>query len=254
MQVLTIANQKGGVGKTTLTYNLGKALNLRNKKVLLIDLDPQGGLTLYAGFNPDSLKETVYQVLIGELPIKKAIKQVNGLEILPANIDLSGAEVELINEIGRERILETALEEIKNEYDYVLIDTSPHLGLLTINALVAADKVLIPVETKYLGVRGLAILFRMIEKIQRKLKPELGICGIVPTFYERTTHSRQVVEELKQYLQGKVKIFEPIKKTVKFADSVAQKSSILELYPDSDVAQTFIKLAQEVEKCLKREA
>ena len=251
MKVLTVANQKGGVGKTTVTFNLGKALSEKGR-VLLIDLDPQGGLTLYAGLNPDELEETVYQVLIGELPIHKAIKQVNGLEILPANIDLAAAEVELINEIGRERILESALEEIKDRYDYVLIDTSPHLGLLTINALVAADRVLVPVETKYLGVRGLAILFRMIDKIRRKLKPSLGICGIVPTFYERTTHSRQVVEELSRYFEGKVKIFEPVKETVRFADSVAQKRSVIDLFPDSDISQTFLKLAEEVEQCLKR--
>lgn len=251
MQVLTIANQKGGVGKTTLTFNLGKALSNKGK-VLLVDMDPQGGLTLYAGFNPDTLDETIYQVLIEKLPIHKAIKQVNNIAILPANIDLAAAEVELINEIGRERILENALNEIKDYYDYILIDTSPHLGLLTINALVAADKVLIPVEARYLGVRGLAILFKMIEKIKKKLKPQLDVCGIVPTFYERTIHSQQVIEELQNYFKGQIKIFEPIKKTVKFADSVAQKASVIDLFPKSDVAQTFIKLAEEVEQCLKR--
>jgi len=251
MRVLAVANQKGGVGKTTITFNLGKALSQTGKKVLLVDLDPQGGLTLYAGLNPDQLDETVYQVLIGELPIHKAIKQVNGLDVLPANVDLAAAEVELINEIGRERILESTLEEVKDRYDYVLIDTSPHLGLLTINALVAADKVLIPVETKYLGVRGLAILFRTIDKIRKKLKPSLEVCGIVPTFFERTTHSRQVVEELKDYFKDSVRIFEPVKKTVKFADSVARRKSVLDLFPNDEVSLTFKNLAREVEKCLK---
>ena len=247
MRVITVANQKGGVGKTTLTFNLGKALSLLGKKVLLVDLDPQGGLTTYAGLNPNELEKTVYQVLRGDIDIHKAIKQVKKLDILPANIDLSGAELELINEIGRERILESALEEVKDEYDYVLIDTSPHLGLLTVNGLVACDKILIPTETKYLGVRGLAILLNLVKKIRTKIKP-IEVLGVVPTFYERTNHSKGIVKELERVLKGKLRIFPPLKKTVKFADSVAQKSSIIDLYPDSDVAQYFIKLAQIIDK------
>jgi len=247
MTVIAISNQKGGVGKTTTTLNLGRALSYIRNKVLLIDLDFQGGLTLSCGINPDSLEKTIYNALVGNEPIENLIHNLEHFDLIPANIDLAGAEVELLNEIGRERILDETIKPLKDKYDFIIIDTPPSLGILTVNALCSADGVIIPVECKYLGLRGLSILLKTIEKLRKRIKPSLQIVGILPTMYERTSHSNEVVGELKEYFKGKIKIFNPVKKTVKFPESVVVGKSIIDYAPTSDVAKEYLNIAKEVE-------
>ena len=246
MLVLTVSNQKGGVGKTTTVLNLGSALNLLGFKVLLIDFDFQGGLTLSCGVNPDTLNKSIYNVLIEDISLDEIILRFSSFDLVPANMDLAGAEVELLNEIGRERVLNEILSPIKNKYDFIIVDTPPSLGILTINALCASDGILIPVECKYLGLRGLSILFKTIEKLRKRIKPSLEIVGILPTMYENTLHSKEVVQELNRFFKKRIKILEPIKKTVKFPESTVLGKPVVEYLPKSDVAKAYIKVAKEV--------
>ncbi len=246
MPVITISNQKGGVGKTTTALNLGRALSFLGNKVLLIDFDFQGGLTLSCGLNPDSLEKTIYNALTMDTPVEDLILRLESFDIIPANIDLAGAEVELINEIGREKILYETIKPLQDYYDFILIDTPPNLGLLTVNALCASDGIIIPVECKYLGLRGLSILLKTIEKLKKRVNPSLEVIGILPTMYEKTLHANEVVKELNSFFKDKVKVFTPIKKTVKFPESVVAGKSIIDYAPKSDVAQQYIKIAKEV--------
>jgi chromosome partitioning protein len=245
--VISIANQKGGVGKTTTCLALADALYKQGFKVCLIDMDPQGGLTTACGVVPDKLDVTTYDALLGKKEIKEIIINIQGLDLLPANIDLAAAEIELMSELARENILKEKLEKI-DTYDFVLIDTPPSLGLLTINALVASHGVIIPVETKYLGIRGVALLLRTIEKVKAKLRPDLEIIGIVPTMWEKTVLAKEVVEELKENLGNKIKIFPPIKKTVKAAESSVAGVSILTYAPKTDIANIYQEIAKEILK------
>lgn len=249
MNIITIANQKGGVGKTTTTFTLGKALADKKNKVCLIDLDPQGGLTLSMGINPDKLENTVYDGLIGEKKGNEIIIHMDNLDLIPANIDLSAAEVELLNELGREQILHELLSHL--DYDFVLIDTPPSLGLLSINALVASNGIIIPVESKYLGLRGLSLLIKTIEKVKNKLRPDIQIIGIIPTMFDRTIHSREVVEELKNSLGQNIKILPEIKRTVKVAESAVASESIIDYAPNSDTAKNYNLIAKEILKWAK---
>jgi len=247
MLVISVANQKGGVGKTTTCLALADALYKQGFKVCLIDMDPQGGLTTACGVVPDKLDVTTYDALLGKKEIKEIIINIQGLDLLPANIDLAAAEIELMSELARENILKEKLEKI-DTYDFVLIDTPPSLGLLTINALVASQGVIIPVETKYLGIRGVALLLRTIEKVKAKLRPDLEIIGIVPTMWEKTVLAKEVVEELKENLSNKIKIFPPIKKTVKAAESSVAGVSILTYAPKTDIANIYQEIAKEILK------
>jgi chromosome partitioning protein len=247
MLVISVANQKGGVGKTTTCLALADALYKQGFKVCLIDMDPQGGLTTACGVVPDKLDVTTYDALLGKKEIKEIIINIQGLDLLPANIDLAAAEIELMSELARENILKEKLEKI-DTYDFVLIDTPPSLGLLTINALVASQGVIIPVETKYLGIRGVALLLRTIEKVKAKLRPDLEIIGIVPTMWEKTVLAKEVVEELKENLGNKIKIFPPIKKTVKAAESSVAGVSILTYAPKTDIANIYQEIAKEILK------
>lgn len=247
MLVISVANQKGGVGKTTTCLALADALYKQGFKVCLIDMDPQGGLTTACGVVPDKLDVTTYDALLGKKEIKEIIINIQGLDLLPANIDLAAAEIELMSELARENILKEKLEKI-DTYDFVLIDTPPSLGLLTINALVASQGVIIPVETKYLGIRGVALLLRTIEKVKAKLRPDLEIIGIVPTMWEKTVLAKEVVEELKENLSNKIKIFPPVKKTVKAAESSVAGVSILTYAPKTDIANIYQEIAKEILK------
>ena len=247
MLVISVANQKGGVGKTTTCLALADALYKQGFKVCLIDMDPQGGLTTACGVVPDKLDVTTYDALLGKKEIKEIIINIQGLDLLPANIDLAAAEIELMSELARENILKEKLEKI-DTYDFVLIDTPPSLGLLTINALVASQGVIIPVETKYLGIRGVALLLRTIEKVKAKLRPDLEIIGIVPTMWEKTVLAKEVVEELKENLGNKIKIFPPVKKTVKAAESSVAGVSILTYAPKTDIANIYQEIAKEILK------
>src|SRR5437773_591227 len=198
-QVLAFANQKGGVAKTTTTLNLGVALRERGLAVLCIDLDPQGNLTMSQGLNPDAIERSMFDVLVYRLPIDEVIEP-REVDVAVASIDLAGAELALSSQIGRERALQKALEPIRARYDYILIDTPPSLGLLTINAFVAATGVIVPVQTEYLSLRGLVQLENTLEMVRENLNPEVSIIGIVPTMYDkRVAHSREADEMLREY-------------------------------------------------------
>ena len=248
MTTIAIANQKGGVGKTTTTINFGAALAELGKRVLLIDLDPQGALSLGFGQNPYTLKVTLYDALINpKLPLSEVrLPLRSSIDLVPSNIDLSGAEVELLNEIGRERILAEKLVPLRDEYDFVLLDCPPSLGLLTVNALTAANSVLIPVQCQYFAFRGMQLLLRTIDKVMARSNPKLEILGFLPTMLDtRTAHSREVLDELKQLYGDKV-FAVPIKARVSLADAPVAGKTILEYDHQSEVVQAYRALAQEV--------
>src|SRR5438067_11400901 len=189
-QVIAFANQKGGVAKTTTTLNLGVAFAEQGYRVLLVDLDPQGNLTMSQGLNPDSIEKSMFDVLVHRMPIEQVI-ETREVDIAVSSIDLAGADMALSSQIGRERALEKGLAPVRDRYDFILIDTPPALGLLTINAFVAATGVLVPVQTEYLSLRGLVQLENTLSMVREDLNPEVSIIGMVPTMYDKgVTHSR----------------------------------------------------------------
>jgi len=244
-QVIAFANQKGGVAKTTTTLNLGVAFAERGLKVLCIDLDPQGNLTMSQGMNPDAIERSMFDVLVHRLPIEEVIEP-REIDVAVASIDLAGAELALSSQIGRERTLQKALEPIRSRYDYILIDTPPSLGLLTINAFVAATGVIVPVQTEYLSLRGLVQLENTLEMVRENLNPEVSIIGIVPTMYDkRVTHSREADEILRENF-GDLVYQTRIRKTVRFAEAPVKGSSVLAYEPSGEAAEMYRDLAKEV--------
>lgn len=249
--IYAITNQKGGTGKTTTALCLGTALTEKTQRVLLIDSDPQAGLTTSLSFDPDSFDTTIYNALINpeENILQKIIKEtkIQNLHFVPSNLDLSGVEGELIGEIGWDRNLKELLSPICKEYDFILVDCPPSLGVLTTNALMAADRIITPVQTEYLALRGLKQLNRIISKVKKKGNPNLQV-KILRTMHDvRTLHSREVVEELVKVFPGQV--YEAvIKRTVKFADSTLAGESILSYAKNSEGAMAYRKLAEEVLK------
>lgn len=206
-KIISVANQKGGVGKTTTTVNTASAIAARGLKVLIVDIDPQGNSTLGLGLDKEDETENVYNLLIEDMPVKKVIKKtiVENLEIIPSNIQLTGAEVELVNEDERETKLKKALDKIKNEYDYIFIDSPPSLGLLTLNSLVASDSVIIPMQCEFYALDGLGQLLNTIGLVKENLNPDLVIEGVVITMFDsRTNLSMQVLEEIKKKFKHKV--------------------------------------------------
>lgn len=241
--IFAIANQKGGVSKTTTTVNLGYALHEMGNRVLLVDLDPQGSLTLSVGLEPAFLEQTVYDVLIGNADIKDVIDRAGDMHILPSNIDLSAAEAELLTEIGRESILGNKLKEVKDDYEYILIDCPPSLGLLTINAMTACNGVIAPVSPDFLSLRGLVQLTNTINRV-KMLNPHMGLVGVLITMLDqRTLHDRDAVEIIK----SQYKTFNTaIKRAVAVKDSATAGQSILQYDPSHDVSEAYRELAREV--------
>jgi chromosome partitioning protein len=244
-QVIALANQKGGVAKTTTTLNLGVAFAERGLRVLCIDLDPQGNLTMSQGMNPDTIERSMFDVLVHRVPIRDVIA-TREIDIAVASIDLAGADMALSTQIGRERALQKALEPVKNDYDFILIDTPPSLGLLTINAFVAATGVIVPVQTEYLSLRGLVQLENTLQMVRENLNPQVSIIGIVPTMYDRrVTHSREADEILRENF-GKLVYATRIRKTIRFAEAPVKGSSIIAYEPDGEAAAMYRDLAKEV--------
>ena len=247
--VIALCNQKGGVGKTTTTISLGAALAELGRKVLLVDFDPQGSLAVGVGINPHELESSIYNVLMDRhADIRKVVVKTatDGVDLVPANIDLSAAEVALVGEVAREMTLKRALAPIVADYDYVLIDCQPSLGLLTVNALTAADGVIIPLECEFFALRGVAMLTETIAKVQDRLNPDLKIIGILATMYDaRTLHGREVLERVVQAF-GDTVFHSVIARTVRFPDASVAGEPITSFSPSSPAAQAYRNLAVEV--------
>ena len=229
-RIISMVNQKGGVGKTTSTINLGAALAECGRKVLLVDFDPQGALSAGFGTNPHELELTVYNVMMDrKVDINDVIlpTDIENIDLLPANIDLSAAEVQLVNEVAREQVLASALRKVQNEYDVILIDCQPSLGLLTVNALTASHGVIIPLICEFFALRAVALLVDSIEKVQDRLNPDLEITGVLATMFDaRTIHSKEVLARIIDAFGDKV--FDTvIKRTVKFPDATVSAEPIL---------------------------
>jgi chromosome partitioning protein len=244
-KVIAFANQKGGVAKTTTTLNLAVAFAETGHRVLCIDLDPQGNLTMSQGIDPDKVEKSLYDVLVNDMPISEII-QHREIDIAVASIDLAGAEIAMSTKIGRERSLEKALREVSGDYDFVCIDTPPSLGLLTINALTAATKVIVPVQCEYLSMRGLVQLQNTLKMIQENLNPDVRIEGILPTMLDsRTVHAKEAVEILEENF-GDLVFKSRIKKAIKFAEAPVKGASVLKYDSDSSAASYYRDLAKEV--------
>jgi chromosome partitioning protein len=244
-EVIVLANQKGGVAKTTTTLNLGVAFAEKGYRVLLVDLDPQGNLTMSQGLNPDSIEQSMFDVLVHRLPMDQVIVP-REVEVAVSSIDLAGADMALSSQIGRERALEKGLAPIKDRYDYVFVDTPPSLGLLTINAFVAATGVIVPVQTEYLSLRGLVQLENTLAMVRENLNPHVEIVGIVPTMYDRRlTHSREADEILRENF-GDLVYNTRIRKTVRFAEAPVKGASVLAYEPAGEAAAMYRDLAREV--------
>jgi len=243
--VIAFANQKGGVAKTTTTLNLAVAFAESGHRVLCVDLDPQGNLTMSQGIDPDKVEKSLYDVLVNDMPLREII-QHREIDIAVASIDLAGAEIAMSTKIGRERSLEKALKEVSADYDFVCIDTPPSLGLLTINALTAATKVIVPVQCEYLSMRGLVQLQNTLKMIQENLNPDVRIEGILPTMLDsRTVHAKEAVEILEENF-GDLVFQSRIKKAIKFAEAPVKGASVLKYDSGSSAANYYRELAKEV--------
>jgi chromosome partitioning protein len=244
-RVIVFANQKGGVAKTTTTLNLAVAFKEQGFRVLAIDLDPQGNLTMSQGMNPDSIERSMFDVLVHRLPISEIIHTAE-IDVAVSSIDLAGAELALSSMIGRERALDKALLEVRDAYDFIMIDTPPSLGLLTINAFVAATGVIVPVQCEYLSLRGLVQLENTLAMVRENLNPDVKIEGILPTMFDRRTlHSREAVEILEESF-GDLVFKTRIRKTVRYAEAPVKGASVLKYDPAGTAAAAYRDLAKEV--------
>jgi chromosome partitioning protein len=253
-RVIALCNQKGGVGKTTTTINLGAALAECGRRVLLVDFDPQGALSVGLGVNPMELDRTVYNVLMERhVSVDDVLLKTNiqGMDLVPSNIDLSAAEVQLVGEVAREQTLKRVLEPVLPDYDVVLIDCQPSLGLLTINALTASDGVIIPLECEFFSLRGVALLIQTIDKVKERLNPQLELEGILATMYDRrTVHGREVLTRVVEAFGDKV-FHTVINRTVRFPETTVAGEPITSFAPSSGGAGAYRDLAREVvARCL----
>ncbi|AXX32848.1 Chromosome (plasmid) partitioning protein ParA [Actinosynnema pretiosum subsp. pretiosum] len=248
-KILAICNQKGGVGKTTSAINLGASLAEHGRRVLLVDFDPQGALSVGLGVHPHQLDQTIYNVIMErDVGVQDVIMgtPVENMHLLPSNIDLSAAEIQLVSEVGREHTLVRTLRPVLDLYDYVLVDCQPSLGLLTVNALAAADGVLIPLECEFFSLRGVALLIDTIEKVRERLNPKLEITGILATMYDpRTLHSREVMARVVEAF-GDVVFDTVINRTVRFPETTVAGEPITRWAPRSAGARAYRALAREV--------
>ena len=248
-RVISMCNQKGGVGKTTTVINLGAALAEYGRRVLLVDFDPQGSLSVGLGLNPHEMDLTIYNLLMQrDVTLADVVVEsgVEGMDLLPSNIDLSAAEVQLVQEVAREQTLQRVLAPALADYDVILIDCQPSLGLLTVNALTASDGVVVPLECEYFALRGVALLKTTIDKVQERLNPQLVIDGVLATMFDgRTLHSREVMDRLVQAWGDRV-FHTVIRRTVKFSDSTVAGEPITTYAGSSPAAESYRQLAREV--------
>ena len=255
-QIIAMCNQKGGVGKTTTTINLGAALVELGYKVLLVDFDPQGSLSVGLGVNPHTLGLSIYNLLLSKEHTPHEVihpSSVEGMDILPSNIDLSAAEVQLVSEVAREQTLMRVLNKVRGDYDFILIDCAPSLGLLTINALTASDWVLMPLECEFFALRGIALLTDTIAKVSDRLNPDLKVLGILGTMYDsRTLHAREVLERVVQAFSDDV-FHTVIRRTIKFPETTVAGEPITTYASASPGADAYRQLAREVlQRCKNR--
>lgn len=247
--IISMCNQKGGVGKTTSTINMGACLAELGRKVLLVDLDPQGALSAGLGLTHDQIGDTIYDVMLdSDVSVHSAIvhTSVNGLDLVPANIDLSAAEIQMVNEVGREHTLARALRPVRKEYDFIIIDCQPSLGLLTVNALACSQGVIIPMECEFFSLRGLALLTDTVEKVADRINFDLEVMGILVTMFDRRTrHAREVMDRVVEYFGDKV--FDTvITRTVRFPETSVAGEPITSWAPSSQAAKQYRDLAKEV--------
>ncbi len=243
--MIAFANQKGGVAKTTSTLNLAVALAESGHRVLCVDMDPQANLTMSQGIDPEGLERSVFDVLVHDLPMREIIVQ-REIDLACGSIDLAGAELALSVKIGRERALEKALRPVREDYDFICIDTPPSLGLLTVNALTAADRVIVPVQCEYLSMRGLLQLQNTLSMIRENLNPDVEIGGILPTLVDtRTLHAQEALEILEENFGDRVYAAR-IRKTVRFAEAPVRGMSVLRYDPKGSAADSYRQLAKEV--------
>lgn len=241
-RVLAFANQKGGVAKTTTTLSIGAALAERGRRVMAIDMDPQGALTYSLGIDPDSLEETVNDVLVRRLPIEKVVLSKE-IDLVPANIDLAGAEAVLLAKTGREYALQRAIRKVLPSYDYILLDCPPSLGILTINALTAAHGVVIPLQCEALSHRGVGQLIETMRDIRHFTNPDLELIGVIPTMYDgRSNHARAVLDDVGARYSVKV-LNPPVRKSIRFAEATQAGRSIISFAPSHQGAEAYRALA-----------
>ncbi len=244
-KVIAFANQKGGVAKTTTALNLAVAFKESGHRVLTVDMDPQGNLTMSQGVDPDKVEKSMFDVLVHRIPISEVIVE-REVDVAVASIDLAGAEIAMSTQIGRERALQKSFDEIRDDYDFICIDTPPSLGLLTVNALTAADKVIVPVQCEYLSMRGLVQLQNTLQMIRENLNPGVEIEGILPTMLDsRTVHAKEAVEILEENF-GELVFKSRIRKAIKFAEAPVRGTSVLKYDPNGKAAGAYRDLAEEV--------
>ncbi|MDO4913152.1 MAG: AAA family ATPase [Bifidobacteriaceae bacterium] len=247
-RIIAMCNQKGGVGKTTSSINIAGALSQYGRKVLIVDFDPQGAATVGLGINPNTAEYTIYNLLFdASLDVHEVVQHTDfdGIDIIPANIDLSAAEVQLVTEVGREQVLAGVLRKVRDEYDAIIIDCQPSLGLLTVNALTAADGVIIPVAAEFFALRGVALLMQSIEKIQSRINPNLEVYGVLVTMYTRSLHCEEVLQRIYEAFNEKV-LHSVISRSIKLPDSTVAAAPITIFMPNHKTSLEYREVSREL--------